>query len=402
MPVYDYEALRNQTVIPVGAVGTQFSTNEAIIDMHLKLFKHHASVTPFLSDLSRLAEGRAKSSTIRWGEIEAIPDRIVVVNDAGTGTSLTVQSNGPSLVIDTVLYHPDLDDYATVDATPTTNAVTITRSALGSTAADWQAGDVLLVTPPMSVEDEDGVYRTSMAKQSEGFNYVGLIRMGTAITITGDETHTHWGGPGAKRRQFQEDKLDEIKRKIENMIMVMGRSASATTTTSALRYPGGVADYLSGGTLWKDFNGQFTESGFRKYLLDYVDQNPDLKGRPLKLYTSRYVIEKVANWLKNEIRIAPESETHGFDVFEYKAAGTRVNLIPMPLLTDPVTKGWGFIFDMDNIMMKYMDSGRLKLMKNVKDAPGKTELYYDLYRTQFTLMLARESRHAMFVGANLL
>lgn len=402
MPVYDYTALRNQTVLPTGAVGTSFSTNEPVVDMHAKLYKHHASVTPFLSDLSRLAEGQAKNPTIYWSELESIPERVVLVNALGTGTAATVQSNGPSLVIGTVLYHPDLDDYATVDATPTTNAVTLTRSALGSTAASWASGDVLLAMPPISPEDEDGVYRTSSVKQSEGYNYVGLIRMGTAITITGDETYTHWGGPGAKRRQTQEAKLDEIKRKVENMIMVMGRYASGTTTTTALRYPGGIADYLSGGTLYKDFAGGFTESGFRKMVLDYIDQNPDLKGVPLKLYTSRYVIEKVANWLKNDIRIAPESKTHGFDVFDYVCAGTRINLIPMPLLTDPITKGWGFILDMDNIMMKFMDSGRLKLMLNVKDAPSKTELYYDLYRMQFSLMLARESRHLMFSGANLL
>jgi len=90
--------------------------------------------------------------------------------------------------------------------------------------------------------------------------------------------------------------------------MVMGRYA--TTTTELYRYPGGVADYLSGGTLYTDFNGNFVESGFRKMILDYIDQNPDLQGKPLKLYTSRWVIEKIANWMKNDLRIAPESRTH--------------------------------------------------------------------------------------------
>jgi len=80
MPIYDSAAIRNLSVIASGTAATTFSTNERVVDMHSKLFKHHQSVTPFLSDLSRLAETRAKNSTIRWSELESIPDRVVLVN----------------------------------------------------------------------------------------------------------------------------------------------------------------------------------------------------------------------------------------------------------------------------------------------------------------------------------
>jgi hypothetical protein len=399
-PYYASAGIIAATNLASGGTGNAFSTNEQVVEMHPKLWKSYPAVTPFLSDLSRLAEDTARQTTIRWGEHERIPDRFTVVNNATTGTSVIVQAQGPTLVAGSVLWSPEFGDYATVDSTPTTNTVTVTRSALGSTAVSWPPGTVLIALMPKSAENETATYRTSMLKSAEGYNYTQLSRFGFELTITANNTSTVWGGPGSLRNKYQNDKLFELKCKHENDILFSARSTGGTAPAT-LNYMGGICDYLMGGTLYKDFTGGFTESGFRGYLGNYFDQNPDVTGT-VPLYTSSFVIEMVSMWDKDKVRISPESKVHGFDTFEYLCHGRRINLIPMPLMVDPITKGYGFIFDMERIAMKFPPEGRLKLMMNCKKAPEQGELLCDLYRLQFSLMVASESRHAMFVGANLL
>jgi hypothetical protein len=368
--------------------------------MHPSLFLSYPSVTPVLSDLSRRAEGDTLKQTVnRWGKHERIQDRFVVVS-AGTGTTLVVQSGGPLLMAGQVLKNPRTGDFATVDSQSITNSVTVTRSALGSTAVSWAAGDVLIAGMPKSAENEDATYRTAMLKSSEGYNYTSLSRFGYELTLTADWTQTVYGGAGALRQKYQNDTYYALRCWNENEILFSARSTGGTAPAT-LNYTGGVVDYLSGGTLYKDFNGVFNESGFRKFIGDYCDQNPDITGA-LQLYTSTHVVELVSMWDKDKVRISPESKVHGFDTFEYLCHGKRVTLIPMPLMTDPITKGYGFIFDMERFKIRFAPDGRLKLMRNVKTAPEKTERLCDLYRMQYSIMLASESRHAMFVGANLL
>ena len=381
------------STVATGGGENLFGTNELPVDMHKKLWSVYPGTTPFLSKFSQLSEDTARNYRIDWMEEAPIPTKVVLGNAASTGTSLTVPNGYGSLVIDSVLYNPRAGDYASVDALPTSSTVTVTRSALGSTAVAWVVGDVLWVLPPRSTESEVDTYRTSSTVLQNGYNLLELIRMGTAITRMADKMDTHFGGQGVKRTQMQNQKLNEVKQKMEQLFWVGGRSTTGTAPATQ-RSMGGLVGYLKSGTLYKDFGGFMTESGFRSFLGDHKDQNPD--ANKVDCYCAGNVIDIINAWGLNKVQTSSESTVYGFDIYSYKSRGLSVNLIPVPLFNDPVTKGWLFLLDAERIALKYMD--KLALLRDCRGI-GESEYIYDLYRTVVSMMVANESRHAMAINA---
>ncbi len=388
MPSYD---LAPTAVAVAGA--NVFATNEEKVDMHAKTFKAFPALTPLLSILTKLGDDPAHAYRQDWQEENEIPTKFVVGDQvAAAGTTLNVVANGTVLVATTVVYNPRTNDYASVDTTPTTNAVTITRDALGSTGAIWLAQDVLWAQYPIIPEDEDEAYRPSSVAADNRYNYQQLVRKMFSMTRQANLVATHHGGPGAKRNVLQQQKYREVRILGEQTIIAGARSSSGTAPTS-YRTMGGLNHYLRSGTLYKNFNGVFTESGYNALLGDYQDQNPD--SFRVMNFVAPNVLRRIRDWAVDKVRLSPESTTYGIDILRYKASGLEVDLVRCPLLNDPETKGWGFILDLERIMLKTLDP-----MTFHPDLKGmNSERIYDLYRMVHSMLLGNESRHSMFVGA---
>lgn len=392
----------SRTVVATGGAGNLPATNELPVDMHNAILESFPALTPLTVILTKLGEDTARNFRVDWQETHAIPHQVRVgAQLSASDTDLVVVANGITLVMDTVLFNPRTFDYARVGTSnPTDNDVTIIRQTNGSTGAIWLSGDVLYVQPPSIPENDSsnsGNYRSASLADDNVFNFTQLIRMNYTITRTMDAISTHFGGRGSKRTQLQQQKFREVRTKWEIMTVTGGRNTSNSTAVTARRDQGGLIHYLRNGTLFKDFGGILTESGLRSFLGDYKDQNPD--SEDVMMFVARNVYDNITNFGLHQVRISPDSTKFGLEIREYVGgAGMTVRMIPMPLFTDLEAKGWGFILDMERIRLKILD--RLTLYPDALGI-GQSELIHDTYRMSTSLLVGNETRHAMFVGAQL-
>ena len=296
-------------------------------------------------------------------------------------------------VLDSLLFNPRTMDIARVSVAPTSDtSLTVVRSSAGTTQAAWVLNDVLHVLPPCAPENEADVYRVSSVADSNVYNLMQLIRLQYSITRVGAKMKTHWGV--TKRDQLKAQKFKEVMVKSEKLKYFGGRSTGGTAPATK-RTMGGLVHYLKNGTLYKDFNGILTESGFRRWMGDFKDLNPEAVN--VKLFAAGNVIDIITNFGADKVRLSPESKTYGLDISTYRSRGLMVGLVPLPLLTDAQTRGWAFLLDMDKIMQKTLDP--LFFYPEAKNV-GQSELIYDTYREVTSMLLAGERNHAM--GVNML
>jgi hypothetical protein len=172
-----------------------------------------------------------------------------------------------------------------------------------------------------------------------------------------------------------------------------GRSSSGAAPTS-IRMQGGLVHFLKYGTLYHDFGGTFTESGFDEQIGKYHDQNPDKK--VIDLFCAGNMIRQINYMCKEKIRLSPTSKKYGMNLNQYIGGAVSVNLVEMPLLTDSITKGWGFFLDLERIQLR--DISAPTFYPDCKEV-GESELIIDTYRGVDSMIVANESCHQMMVGA---
>ncbi len=381
-------------MVEVGGSGNLPTTNELPVDMHRKMFSTYAGLTPLTVILGRLSEDSAHNFRIDWQEEGIMPTLLTVAQtEASLGTSITFTDGAASLVAQTLLYNPRADDIRRVTAV-TGQVATVVNSQGGSTSTVWNALDPIHILPPNVPENDDEVFRTASAQDTNVFNFTQLIRMQFAMTRTMDNVSTHFGGKGSKREQLKTQKWREFREKFEKMMYFGGR-ATLGTSPADQRSMGGLNFYLRNGTLFKDFNGIFTETGLDNFLLSYKECNPDAS--QLSLFCAENVIAKISQFAKDKIRISPDSVRYGLKINQYIGA-IMVNLVPLPLLSDVQTRGWGWLLDMERITLKYLINTMFH--PDAKGA-GWSEIIYDTYRANASMLIGNESRHAMFIGATL-
>jgi hypothetical protein len=382
----------------VGTFGSAngFATNELAVDMYGSTLEAYPALTPLTTILTKAETNPATNFRVDWQESGSIPDKVVVgAAVAAGGTSVTVVANGTTIPLNSHLFNPRTFDQAEVTVAPTTNTLTITRSEGGTTAAAWIAGDVLYVLPPAVAENDSETFRAASVADTNVYNLMQLIRMQFCIDRVANAVSTHFGGAGAKRHQLKMQKYHEFRRKWEILTYFGGRSSSGTAPAT-VRTAGGLTHYLRNGTLYKDFGGWMTHSGFRAWLGDYKDQNPDSTN--IMFFAAGNVIDRVNDVALNQVRVSPESDTYGMDLQRYKARGLMVDMVPLPLLTDHTARGFGWILDMSRIRLRTLEGPMFyPEALNV----GQSELIYDTYRVVTCLLVGNESRHSMCVGADL-
>lgn len=393
MPGGEWQA--NPTIVTTGGAGNLFATNELKIDMHSKIRTSYAKTTPLTTILTRIASDPAHNFRVDLQEAQEIPTTVQVGTAlASGGTALVLVDNGTCCVAGTLLYNPRADDMAQVTTATSDTALVITRSAAGTTAAAWVAGDILHVLPPAIAENESAVYRPASVADDNIYNYTQLIRLQYAINRVANEMTTHFGGPGSKRAQQRRQKYREARIKLEKLLYFGGRATSGSAPAE-VRTMGGLVYRLRNGTLYKDFSNIFTETGFDNWLGDFQDQNPDTS--KLAFFCAGNVRRLISYWGKGKVRVSPNSKKYGLRVDQY-IGPMDVDLIPLPLLNDPVTKGWGWLLDLERIQLKPLDNSGLAYYGEALNV-GESEIIYDTYRGVYSMLLANESRHAMMVGA---
>lgn len=385
------------TIVSIGGTGNLPTTNELVVDMSKKRWQSFPQLTPLTVIMSRAEHSKAHNFRVDLIEEHEMPTEVeIAATESTAGASISVKAYGTTLVKDTLLYNPRTDDLRIVDSTPAANDVTVTIDQGGTTSSAWQTGDIVHVMLPALVENDNPTsttFRAASVTDTNVYNFVQIAKLQFAITRLENSMTSHFGGPGEKRMRLKQQKYREFRVKGEKLKMFGGR-ASGGTAPASRRMQGGLVHFLRNGTLAKDFNGTFTESGWDNMLGDYLDQNPDAKNIAAPMAPN--VIRQINYFAKDKIRISPMSKKYGLDLTRYIGGPMEVDLIPLPLLTDPVTRGWGWLLDFSRIRLKDIDPPTY-----YPDAfnVGESEVIYDTYREVTSMLLANESRHLQFTGA---
>lgn len=384
------------TVVTTAGAGNYPATNELPVDMHKKTMKAFPELTPLTSIWTKLTNDGATNFRVDWIEENVMPTTLTVATDEGSAGSgsIVVTGYGDSLAVESLLFNPRTYDIQLFSSN-SSNTLTTTANYAGTTAAKWLAGDTIHVLPPAIQEDDDNLLDPVSVANDNVYNYIQLVKMQFAVTRVMDKVHTHFGGAGTMRKSLKSQKYREFREKWEKLIYFGGRNSTGTAPAT-YRTMGGLVHYLRNGKLYKDFGGTFTESGFDNFLGDYRDENPDAD--KIVLACAPNVIRQIGYFSKDKIRISPNTKRYGLNITQYFNGPLDVDLVPLPLLTDSITKGWGWLLDFKRIMLKNLDNPTF-----YPDArpPGESEIIYDTYRVVTSMLIGNESRHAMMVGATL-
>lgn len=383
------------TEVAAGGTVTLPATNELPVDMHSKQFTTFPALTPLTVMLGKLNEDPAHNFRIDWQEQNEIPTVLQVGTAlASGGTALVVTGNGNTAVVQSLLFCPRTFELFTVTTAGSDTAMTVTGAQGGTSNAALVSGDILHVLPP-AIPEADVVDRSMSVAASNVYNYVNILKMQYSLTRLMNKMTTHFGGAGSKRQELKMQKWHEARKKKEKLLYFGGRATGGTTTTTAIEYQsGGLVHYLRNGTLYKDFNGILTETGFDNYIGDYFDQNPDAQN--IVYFCSPNVRRLMSAWGKDKVRVSPESKKYGFRIDSYVAGNGDVKIVTLPLLNDPVTKGWGWILDTSRIRLRVVDP--MTFYPDAKTV-GESETILDTYREVSSLLVGSEMRHSMHVGA---
>ena len=384
-----------RTIVNVGGTGNLPATSELPVDMWSKRMSAMAALTPLTVILSKLSQESAHNFRVDLIEEFDMPTTVdIAQTEASAGVTIYVTAYGTSLVKDTLLFNPRTEDLRLVDSTPTDNTVTVTISQGGTTSAIWKTGDTVFVLPPALAENDES-FRAASVKDENVYNYIQLCKLQFSITRLENKMTTHFGGPGSKRAQLKRQKYREFRKKAELLKMFGGRASSGTAPATKY-FSGGLMHFLNNGTLYKDFNGIFTETGYDNYLGEYLDENPDAVN--IAHCCAPNVIRQINMMCKDKIRISPNTKRYGLNINSYIGGPLQVDLVSLPLLKDSVTRGWGWLIDFTRIKQKDID--RPTFFPDAKNV-GESEIIYDTYREVTSLLVANESRHSMHVGATL-
>jgi hypothetical protein len=382
------------TEVVTGGTQNLPATNELPVDMHSKQFTTFPGLTPLTVILGRLNEDPAFNFRIDWQEENEIPTVLQVGTAlASGGTALVVTGNGNTARDNSLLFSPRTFELFAVNGNPSSDtAITVVGAQGGTSNAALVSGDILHVLPP-AIPETDTTVRAISVQASNVFNYISILKMQYQITRLMDRMRTHFGGAGSKRDELKQQKWREVRKKKEKLLMFGGRATQNSALTIEYQ-SGGLVHYLRNGTLYKDFNGIFTETGFDNYIGDYFDQNPD--AQQVMYFCSPNIRRLMSEWGKDKVRISPDSKKFGFRIDTYVAGNIDVNIVTLPLLVDPVTKGWAWILDMQRMRLKVIDP--LTFFPDALTV-GESETILDTYRGVDSLLIGSENHHSMMVGA---
>ena len=386
----------NPTIIGQAGSLNVFATNEQPIDMQEARMKSFAKATALTTIMMRMNREKAHNLRVDLTEEHEIPIKVTVAAEmAASGSTLNIAAFGITLVKDTILWNPDVNEWLNVTANATTNAIAVENHS--GTAAIWKLNDEVIVLLPKIAEDDSLVFRLSSVVDTNIFNYTQLSRLQFGINRKADAQSTHFGGAGSKRKQLQAQKFREFKLKDEQQKW-FGVRTSSGSGSSGKWGANGIATILRDGTNFKDFGGVFTESGWDNYLGSFVDENPDADDMNLFFFGAPKVIRHITGFAKDKIRINPGTKTFGLKLDTYRG-DIDIKLVRTPIFNNTATtKGYGFILDMSRIKLKELSP--LTLHKDAYGV-GQSEKIIDTYRADDTIMLANENKHSMMVNAYL-
>lgn len=335
-----------------------------------------------------LAKKESLDPKVEWLEDELVPSQDAINYAAGYSEAATsvVVDNGTYFYIYCYFYVKRTGEIVYCGAAPSTNTLgTLTRGALGTTAAAINDNDELIILDIANLEGAAfGTARSTL--KTLAYNYCEITR--TPIKMTNTTVNTAMLGE-ARDWDFQKKKAGITHAEKQELKFLFGGRSIVRTGAETQRTMAGLAQtittnvYDSGGTLTQDnFNNNVCEPAFKRG-----------RGSPYRvLMASPRLNSVICGWGKEYVRLSVGEHKLGFTVNEYVSPHGSVFVIPHHQLAGTVGIS-GFMIDAKKIKYRYLQNRDTHLIPDpVKDgADAKTGEFL----TEGCVQVENEAVHAI-------
>ena len=279
---------------------------------------------------------RAINTTFEWFEDEPFPYWDAINYGSGYSDSATsvVVDNGGYFGSSNLVLIPRTGEIVRVTAV-STNTLTITRAAGGSTAAAIVDGDDLRIIGSAHAEGATAGTMKS-TKKVRGYNYTQIFRDTFGATGTEEASELYWGNDRTMERK--ERGVDHALN-IEAAFL-FGQRSEVTSGSTPVRTTRGVINWITTNT--EAIGGFLSETSWNNFLRDGF-LHCSSQGRSSKwFFGSRVVVGAINGFAQDQLRVVPKDKTYGISVQEYTSFFGNVLLMAHNLLeNNPASNGTG-------------------------------------------------------------
>lgn len=359
------------------------------LDVRDFIFQLDPDEAPFTTLLSRIPKERTTDVQFFWFE-DAPVGKWTQVNYSGgynqSATSIVVDDADIFLPGDVVKVVSTGEILLVTAVNTTTNTLTVTRG-WGTTAAGNIADDAYLYR--LGNAQVEGWQASSMlvTTKVQKSNYIQLFSRVVKFTDTANAVATY----GGRRRDLERKKVGiELKKDIETQFLFgepkLDSNGPRYQTGGALYFMGSVSPALNAGT--------FDKSAFDGWL-----KNAMMYGSSEKvLMASPNLLAKINNLAASSLQTQTpyEKKDWGVTFTRYISPFGSVLLVYNKNLVGPYN-GYGFLFDMKELVYRYLDGLDLSLELNIQN--NDTHVLMDEYSGQIGLEMHSALKHGLIYGA---
>lgn len=369
------------------------SEARVVIDMDEDIFLLEPAATPFFQILGKLPKKKATSYKVEWMEDSYGSIWDAVNNGAGynsTATSIVVDDGTKFIADDLVLV------YRTGEVifvrSVSTNTLTVVRGYEDTPPTNNAAlldNDKLII---MGQAKEEGWTPAAMKRKALGMHYNYVQFFSKFIHCKECTENVRLYG-GSERRRLLNKKGVEIKRDIENGLM-MGRRALDTTSAAAtsdhLRGTMGGLEYFVTSNVMTPANGELSESYFDDTVMETMFEYGSMEKW---LFSGSKILAFLTAVAKKRWAPPQVDGAYGVRVETYYINGCTVHCVRHPLLISSYA-GHGFFIDVENVIMRDMEN--MKLNANVQSK--KSHTVEDEYFSELSVEIKGEKTHGIIKG----
>jgi hypothetical protein len=361
-------------------------------DMDDQIHYLEPDVSPFTILTQKLRKRKAINPKVEWLQQQRLPRFTTLSASAAataSGNSTTFGVSADIFRVGDVVRIPSTGEGIEITGTAAGLATGVRGLGVAITAGLSAANgaEVFIVG---NVNSEGASLREiKTPKVDNALNYCEIVRTPTGLTGT-DAATQQFGG--VSRRTLQGDANVEHMRTWEGISLVGIKRVDTSTTGAPKRFAGGATEFVTtnitnvGGTLSEATFQTFLQTGFR-----YGSSNKLLLVSPLVLG----VIEGFARSNVKGSSFSDRGNVYGIKMSRYESGQGSVDIVTEKWLLDSGTyKGWGFLFDMDNVAFASLRDSRLYEDRQAPDADS----IKDEYLGEGCFVFINEQNHAIMKG----
>lgn len=379
---------RNGMVATKGPNGEQIASQR--IDVSTKVWAYDPPGAPAMKLLSdRSASSKAISYTYYHLEDEPVPYVFSSTAGAAIGaTSVTIDANADAVQVGDLIRVPASGEVVEVTAVNAgTGALTITRAALGTTAAAIPPNAQVLNLRAAQPEGSKAPDALATVKTRID-NYTQILRTPYHMSRTLVETQHYTGDELA----YTQRKAGEAHARAWEEIFLHGVPSEDISGARPVRTTGGLDHFIQTNVLAA--GGALAEKDWIDYLREIFrfSVNPSSKKRVL--LASGELVATISGWGLEKLRHNDRaSDVHGFTVTSYVSPFGTVEIVHHPLLEGPYA-GTGYLLDFDGLSKKVLHGTELRTDIQDNDEDSRRGEYL----TEQGFMVAQEKCHGLITG----